>query len=120
MTMCMEAGPPLLDEMGRGSTKGQRNPTTSAVFILAASRYAQSNLVSFFFFRPFFFFFLGYMPLLTAVETRLCFTGSASRVYMARFLRWPRPHHRPIGCKKKSCCCFAVSISCSNELDDQI
>ena len=54
MTMCMGAGPPLLDERGRGSTKGQRNPTTSAVFILAASRYAQSNLVSFFFL---FFFF---------------------------------------------------------------
>ena len=84
MTMCMEAGPPLLDEMGRGSTKGQRNPTTSAVFILAASRYAQSNLVSFFFFRPF-FFWGGYMPLFTAVETRLCFTWSASRVYGTLF-----------------------------------
>ena len=61
MTMCMEAGPPLLDEMGRGSTKGQRNPTTSAVFILAASRYAQSNLVGFFFFffSTVFFFFFG-------------------------------------------------------------
>ena len=56
MTMCMEAGPPLLDAMGRGSAKGQRNPTTSAVFILAASRYAQSNLVFFFFFLFFFFF----------------------------------------------------------------
>ena len=84
MTMCMEAGPPLLDEMGRGSTKGQRNPTTSAVFILAASRYAHSNLLSFFFFRPFFFFF-GYMPLFTAVETKLCFTWSASRVYGTLF-----------------------------------
>ena len=94
MTMCMEAGPPLLDEMGRGSTKGQRNPTTSAVFILAASRYAPSNLLSFcfFFFLVFFFFFfdrffwfLGYMPLFTAVETRLCFTWSASRVYGTLF-----------------------------------
>ena len=55
MTMCMEAGPPRLDKMGRGSTKGQGNPTTSAVFILAASRYAQSNLVSFFFFSTVFF-----------------------------------------------------------------
>ena len=84
MTMCMEAGRTRLDKMGRGSTKGQRNPTTSTVFMLAASRYAQSNLVRFFFFSTVFFFFC-YMPLFTAVETRLCFTWSASRVYGTLF-----------------------------------
>ena len=111
MTMCMEAGPPLLDEMGRGSTKGQRNPTTSAVFILAASRYAQSNLVSFFFFvfflfRPFFSPFWA-ICLFSRPLKQGCVLPGQPPGSMARFLRWPRPHHRPIGRKKKSCCCFA-------------
>ena len=108
MTMCMEAGPPLSDEMGRGSTKGQRNPTTSAVFILAASRYAQSNLVRFFFFffRPFFFFFWA-ICLFSRPLKQGCVLPGQPPGSMARFLRWPRPHHRPIGGKKNSCCCFA-------------
>ena len=107
MTMCMEAGPPLLDEMGRGSTKGQRNPTTSAVFILAASRYAQSNLVRFFFFFDRFFFFLWTICLFSRPLKQGCVLPGQPPGSMARFLRWPRPHHRPIGGKKNSCSCFA-------------
>ena len=100
MTMCMEAGPPLLDEMGRGSTKGQRNPTTSAVFILAASRYAPSNLLSFFFFSTVFCFWA--ICLFSRPLKQGCVLPGQPPGSMARFLRWPRPHHRPIGCKKKS------------------
>ena len=47
--------------------------------------------------------FLGYMPLFTAVETRLCFTWSASRVYGTLFkvASSPPPPDWLQHCKKK-------------------
>ena len=108
MTMCMEAGPPLSDENGSGVDEGTKKSNDERCFYTGSVQVCTVQLseVFFFFFSTVFFFFWA-ICLFSRPLKQGCVLPGQPPGSMARFLRWPRPHHRPIGGKKNSCCCFA-------------
>ena len=91
-----------------GGRRRDKEIQRRALFLYWQRPGMHSQLSEFFFFSTVFFFFWA-ICLFSRPLKQGCVLPGQPPGSMARFLRWPRPHHRPIGGKKNSIAVLLVN-----------